>query len=102
MAGRRHWFYVFDMVARKVTRINEIKGCSIMTHPPVPCICLFILLFSVMHFSLGHEKRYFCDFQVSPDNQLLAFLGKDGYIPLLSNKVCTLCYLINDVSPVGH
>lgn len=44
MAGRRHWFYVFDMVARKVTRINEIKGCVIVTHPFVHCIYLSIHL----------------------------------------------------------
>ena len=24
---------------------------------------------------------------VSPDNELLVFLGKDGYMPLVSNKV---------------
>lgn len=59
MAAEKHWFYVFDLLAGKVTMINEIKG---------------------------HSKEIFSKFQVSPDNQLIAFQGRDGYIPLLSNK----------------
>lgn len=60
MAADRHWYYVYDIVSGKVTRINEIKG---------------------------HGKELFKKFTVSPDNKLLAFLGKDGYIALVSNKV---------------
>ena len=29
----------------------------------------------------------FTNFEVSPDNQTIAFIGKDGFIPLVSNKV---------------
>ena len=59
MAAEEHRFYVFDLLAGKVTMINEIKG---------------------------HLKELFSKFQVSPDNQLIVFQGRDGYIPLLSNK----------------
>ncbi|XP_019853534.1 PREDICTED: U3 small nucleolar RNA-associated protein 18 homolog [Amphimedon queenslandica] len=59
MAGERHWFYVFDMMSGKIIMINEIKG---------------------------HSKTVFSSFRVSPDNQLLAFISKDGFIPLVSNK----------------
>ena len=37
----------------------------------------------------GHSDVVFSDFEVSPDNQIIAFVGKDGYIPLVSNKVRT-------------
>ena len=47
---------------------------------------------------VGREERYFDKFKISPDNQLLVFLGKDGYMPLVSNKVrghiCTVLYNI--------
>ena len=36
---------------------------------------------------LGRDERFFDKFVVSPDNKLLVFLGKDGYMPLVSNKV---------------
>lgn len=35
----------------------------------------------------GRDERYFQDFVVSPNNELLVFLGKDGYMPVVSNKV---------------
>ncbi len=41
----------------------------------------------VLSYNLGREERYFDKFVVSPDNQFLVFLGKDGYMPLVSNKV---------------
>ena len=59
MAGRRHWFYVFDMVARKVTRINEIKGCHCDTPTCLlylsvhSSICLFVSIhLSILSFSV--------------------------------------------------
>ena len=42
---------------------------------------------------VGREERYFDKFTVSPDNQLLVFLGKDGYMPLVSNKVRGYMYI---------
>ena len=36
---------------------------------------------------LGRDERFFEKFVVSPNNELLVFLGKDGYMPLVSNKV---------------
>ncbi|XP_064404926.1 U3 small nucleolar RNA-associated protein 18 homolog isoform X2 [Halichondria panicea] len=59
IAGQRKSFFVYDMVAGKITHIPGIRG---------------------------REERYFDKFVVSPDNQLLVFLGKDGYMPLVSNK----------------
>ena len=35
---------------------------------------------------LGHDKCWFEGFKVSPDNSLIVFLGKDGYMPLVSNR----------------
>ena len=64
----RDWFTIFTSVAV----IKELYHTHITT----------------FYFTqLGRKERYFDKFVVSPDNQLLAFLGKDGYIPLVSNKV---------------
>ena len=60
MAASKHWYYMYDIPSGKVMRINEIKG---------------------------HSKEHFAKFSVSPDDKTLAFLGKDGYISLVSNKV---------------
>ena len=52
-------------------------------------------MISLLSFVLtGREERFFDKFVVSPDNQLLVFLGKDGYMPLVSNKVGDIyfCY----------
>ena len=35
----------------------------------------------------GRDERYFDRFVVSPDNQYLVFLGRNGYMLLVSNKV---------------
>lgn len=43
----------------------------------------------------GREERFFDKFVVSPDNQLLVFLGKDGYMPLVSNKVGEITILLS-------
>jgi U3 small nucleolar RNA-associated protein 18 len=59
MAGERKSYYVYDMIAGKITRVNGIRG--------------------------RRDRRY-NRFVVSPDNTLLAFLGKDGYVLLVSNK----------------
>ena len=45
---------------------------------------------------IGREERFFDKFVVSPDNEHLVFLGKDGYMPLVSNKVLLeliYCYI---------
>ncbi len=42
---------------------------------------------SSLFFISGRDERYFDKFVVSPDNQYLVFLGRDGYILLVSNKV---------------
>ena len=36
---------------------------------------------------VGRKERKYNSFAVSPDNKFLAFLGKDGYIIFVSNKV---------------
>ena len=36
---------------------------------------------------IGRDDNFYDKFAVSPDNKLLVFLGKDGYLPLVSNKV---------------
>ncbi len=45
------------------------------------------MIYVVFKCGTGHEKCYFDKFVVSPDNQYLVFLGRGGYIVLVSNKV---------------
>ncbi|CAI8037089.1 U3 small nucleolar RNA-associated protein 18 homolog [Geodia barretti] len=59
MSGERKSYYVYDMIAGKITRICGIRG---------------------------RKERKYSTFTVSPDNKFLAFLGKDGYIIFVSNK----------------
>lgn len=68
------------------------------------------LLMLVFSDSVGHKDVTFTQFEVSPDNQLLAFVGKDGYIPLVSNKVgpflspplSCFCTAMINVAPLFH
>ena len=81
MTGQKRIFFVYDMMAGKITRIHGIRGkCNVQ-----------MIAFSAsklrISFWLGREERFFDRFVVSPDNNLLVFLGKDGYMPLVSNKV---------------
>lgn len=57
--GRRKFFYSFDLVKGALERIN----------------CL-----------IGREERSLESFEVSPDSSMIAFLGNDGYILLVSTK----------------
>jgi U3 small nucleolar RNA-associated protein 18 len=59
MSGERKSYYIYDMVAGKITRICGIRG---------------------------RKERRYSRFTVAPDNKFLAFLGKDGYVILVSNK----------------
>lgn len=59
MAGHKKSFHVYDMMAGKIMRIYNIRG---------------------------RREQFFDNFVVSPDNALLVFLGKDGYMPLVSNR----------------
>ena len=77
MAGQRHWYYVFDMLSEQIIRINEIKGMERMCH-------LSLVQTNVL---AGHSRTVLTKFEVSPDNKLLAFVGQDGYILLVSNRV---------------
>ena len=43
-----------------------------------------------MFVCAGRKERKYSTFTVSPDNKFLAFLGKDGYIIFVSNKVCNI------------
>eukprot|EP00252_Welwitschia_mirabilis_P015927 TRINITY_DN35333_c0_g1_i1.p1 TRINITY_DN35333_c0_g1~~TRINITY_DN35333_c0_g1_i1.p1 ORF type:complete len:553 (+),score=107.94 TRINITY_DN35333_c0_g1_i1:450-2108(+) len=58
-SGRRKHFYSFDMIKGKLDRIS----------------CL-----------IGREERSLESFAVSPDSNLIAFLGNEGYILLVSTK----------------
>jgi len=58
-AGRRKFFYSFDVVKGVLDRIN----------------CL-----------IGREERSLESFEVSTDSSMIAFLGNDGYILLVSTK----------------
>ena len=44
----------------------------------------------------GRNENFYTSFKVSPDSNYLAFLGTDGYIILLSSKVCVLleCFVL--------
>lgn len=58
-AGRRKFFYTFDVVKGALDRVN----------------CL-----------IGREERSLESFEVSTDSSMIAFLGNDGYIMLVSTK----------------
>ncbi|XVF60810.1 hypothetical protein PTKIN_Ptkin08bG0077900 [Pterospermum kingtungense] len=59
IAGRRKFFYCFDLVKAKVDKIGPL---------------------------VGREEKSLEVFEVSPDSSTIAFLGNDGYILLVSSK----------------
>lgn len=84
MAGQRKSFFVYDMVGGKITRIHGIRGTNFITLDDPAFTHQIIFLISG---HLGRDERFFDKFVISPDNKLLVFLDKDGYMPLVSNKV---------------
>ncbi len=82
MISNKKSFIVYDMMAGKISR-TKIRGRGKDGRSKGEVIFMQSL------FLPGHDERYFESFVVSPDNELLVFLGKDGYMPLVSNKVCT-------------
>jgi len=58
-SGRRKFFYVYDMIGGDVTRIPGIRG---------------------------RDEKSLENFTVSPDGELLAFMGDSGYVNLVSSK----------------
>ncbi|KAE9592950.1 putative transcription factor WD40-like family [Lupinus albus] len=59
ISGRRKFFYSFDLVKAKVDKIGPL---------------------------VGREEKSLEVFEVSPDSKLIAFLGNEGYILLVSTK----------------
>lgn len=59
VAGRRKFFYCFDLIKAKVDRIGPLTG---------------------------REEKSLEVFEVSPDSKTIAFLGNEGYILLVSSK----------------
>lgn len=59
IAGRRKFFYSFDLVMAKVDRIGPL---------------------------VGREEKSLEVFEVSPDSSTIAFVGNEGYILLVSSK----------------
>ncbi|XP_062148794.1 U3 small nucleolar RNA-associated protein 18 homolog [Alnus glutinosa] len=59
IAGRRKFFYCFDLVKAKVDKIGPL---------------------------VGREERSLELFEVSPDSSTIAFVGNEGYILLVSTK----------------
>ncbi|XP_004289894.1 PREDICTED: U3 small nucleolar RNA-associated protein 18 homolog [Fragaria vesca subsp. vesca] len=59
IAGRRKFFYSFDLVKAKVDRIGPL---------------------------VGREEKSLEVFEVSPDSSTIAFVGNEGYILLVSTK----------------
>ena len=56
--------------------------------------CLSVSLYDVclsLSLCVGRDEIYWDKFVVSPDNQYLVFLGKNGYMILVSNKVHPSC-----------
>ncbi|KAL6963461.1 hypothetical protein U1Q18_012491 [Sarracenia purpurea var. burkii] len=58
-AGRRNFFYSFDLVKAEVDKIGPL---------------------------IGREERSLEVFEVSPDSKTIAFVGNEGYILLVSSK----------------
>ncbi|KAH0978321.1 hypothetical protein GBA52_028040 [Prunus armeniaca] len=59
IAGRRNFFYSFDLVKAKVDKIGPL---------------------------VGREEKSLEVFEVSPDSSTIAFVGNEGYILLVSSK----------------
>ncbi|KAK6259346.1 hypothetical protein SCA6_013820 [Theobroma cacao] len=59
IAGRRKFFYCFDLVKAKIDKIGPL---------------------------VGREEKSLEVFEVSPDSSTIAFLGNEGYILLVSTK----------------
>ncbi|KAL2342046.1 hypothetical protein Fmac_009986 [Flemingia macrophylla] len=59
LSGRRKFFYCFDLVKATVDRIGPL---------------------------VGREEKSLEVFEVSPDSQMIAFTGNEGYILLVSTK----------------
>ncbi|KAL6998337.1 hypothetical protein U1Q18_008461 [Sarracenia purpurea var. burkii] len=59
VAGRRKFFYSFDLVKAEVDKIGPL---------------------------IGREERSLEVFEVSPDSKTIAFVGNEGYILLVSSK----------------
>ncbi|XP_038725696.1 U3 small nucleolar RNA-associated protein 18 homolog [Tripterygium wilfordii] len=59
VAGRRKFFYSFDLVQAKVDKIGPL---------------------------VGREEKSLEVFEVSPDSRTIAFVGNEGYILLVSSK----------------
>ena len=59
VAGRRKFFYRFDLVKAKVDKIGPL---------------------------VGREEKSLEDFEVSLDSSTIAFVGYEGYILLVSSK----------------
>ncbi|ESW20343.1 hypothetical protein PHAVU_006G200700 [Phaseolus vulgaris] len=59
VSGRRKFFYSFDLVKARVDKIGPL---------------------------VGREEKSLEDFEVSPDSKLIAFIGNEGYILLVSTK----------------
>ncbi|KAK8575659.1 hypothetical protein V6N13_033088 [Hibiscus sabdariffa] len=59
ISGRRKFFYCFDLVKAKVDKIGPL---------------------------VGREEKSLEVFEISPDSSMIAFLGNEGYILLVSSK----------------
>ncbi|KAL1331146.1 hypothetical protein HN51_048397 [Arachis hypogaea] len=59
LSGRRKFFYSFDLVKAKVDKVGPL---------------------------VGREEKSLENFEVSPDSKLVAFVGNEGYILLVSSK----------------
>ncbi|GBG61499.1 hypothetical protein CBR_g21842 [Chara braunii] len=58
-SGGRKFYYVYDILGGRVERVDNI---------------------------MGREERSLETFELSPDNNVAAFLGKDGYVMLVSQR----------------
>lgn len=84
MSTRRKKFFVYDMMAGKITPVYGIRGEGFSRHVHKELRCLFR---APSHSPSGRDERFWDKFVVSPDNEYLVFLGRDGYMVLVSNKV---------------
>ncbi|KAK4603641.1 hypothetical protein RGQ29_012234 [Quercus rubra] len=67
VAGRRKFFYSFDLVKAKIDKIGPL---------------------------VGREEKSLGVFEVSPDSSTIAFVGNEGYILLVSTKTKELIWTL--------
>jgi U3 small nucleolar RNA-associated protein 18 len=80
VSGRRKFFYFVDIERGQVEKVPQIQGKR-------GCVYLrFLYQHGIITHILGRTEESLEKFALSPDGAYISFLGKNGYIVLVSAK----------------